>query len=142
MDKKRDEIRWVSVAKSGVVGAGVSAVVTLALTAIFAGLVSKGTVDESSLGAATAAILILSSVCGALVAASVAGCRRLPVCLASGTIYLLLLLGCAVLLFDGVNGTIGATALMIFGGACAALLLGLKEGRGGKRRQHHKKRNW
>ena len=142
MDKKRGQTDWTSVVKGAAVGAGGSILMTLALTALAAGLVVRETIDETSLDTVTAGILILSSICGSLLAASATGHHRLPVCMASGALYFLLLIACAILMYDGANGAVGVTALLVLGGSGAAALLGLKEGRKGRGHRTYKNRNW
>ena len=142
MDKKPMEMNWASVAKASAIGAGGSMIVSLVLTAIGAALVNRESIEEGSLNAVAAAVLMLSSVCGSLLAASVVGHHRLLVCIASGAAYFLLLYSCAILLFDGANSSAGVTALMVLGGAAAAALMGLKDGKRRVGYRRTKKRNW
>ena len=142
MDKKWESPGWSSVAKGAAVGAGGSMVATLALTALAAGLVNGEQISETGTDYLTVGILILSAMAGALIAAAIVGHRRLLTCIASGAGYLLLLPAAAMLLFDGVNGTFGVTALAVLGGAGGAALAGIKEGRKGQPRRRVKKRNW
>ena len=142
MNKKQGQSDWISIIKGAGIGAGGSLLVTLALTALAAKLVSQETIGEASLDAVTAAILVMSSICGSLLAASATGHHRLQICLATGGLYFGMLLSCTALLFDGVYENVGVTALAILGGCGAVILMGLKEGkkRGSYRRP--KKVNW
>lgn len=142
MDKKWEATDWTAIIKGAVIGAGGSMLATLAMTALAAWLISRGSIDALSIDTVTAAVLILSAVCGSFLATAVTGHHRLPVCMATGVVYILLLLSCAIMLFDGVNGTFGVTVLAVLGGCGAVALLGLKEmGKSGTRR-HPKSRNW
>ena len=79
-------------------------------------------------------ILVLSALCGALMARSKIKRLRLQVCLISGGIYYLMLLGMTMLLFGGRFQGMGVTALMVACGSILAILVGLPKDRGGKSR--------
>ena len=115
---------------------------SLALSALGAELVSREVIAETSIDALTAAILILSAACGALLAVTVTGHHRLPVCMLAGGIYFLSLLSCTALLFGGVYRAVGVSGLTVLGGCGAVVLLGLKESGNRRGRRHAKNRNW
>ena len=142
MTRKNATADWTAIVKAAVLGAGGSMGITLLLTALATSLVGRETVGESSVDALTAGILILSSIGGSLLGAAVAGHHRLQVCLATGGMYFLLLIGCTALLFDGVYRGVGVTALAILGGSGASALVGLKEGKRRGAYRPAKKRNW
>ena len=139
MSIKQGQSVWTSVGIGASVGAGGSVVATLALSALAASLISRETISETSMDMVALAILILSSAVGALTAVKVTAHHRLPVCMASGCIYYLVLLSCTALFFGGVYSAVGVTGLAIFGGCGAVVLLGLKEGRRGGARRYLKK---
>ena len=140
--KKQGSSNGAEIAMGVGIGAGGSILATLALTALAASLVNRGTVSEESLDMLTAGILVLSGAVGGLVACGVTGHHRLPVCMLSGAVYYLILLGCNALLFDGVYRAVAVTAVAILGGCGAAALLGIKEGKRGYRGRHRKNINW
>lgn len=142
MDKKRGDADWPSVVKGAAIGAGGSVAMSLALSALGAELVSREVIAETSIDALTAAILILSAACGALLAETVTGHHRLPVCMLAGGIYFISLLSCTALLFGGVYRAVGVSGLTVLGGCGAVVLLGLKESGNGRGRRHAKNRNW
>lgn len=84
--------------------------------------------------------LIISSFAGAMIAYQLAGVGRLPICLAAGVLYDLVLLGCNALFFDGRYQNLGINALVILGGCGAAALLGL--GKGERRKKGHPSRRY
>ena len=142
MNKKQGRSDWTSVGVGAAVGAGGSMALTLALSALAANLISREVIAEASLDVITAAILILSSACGAVAAVRVTGHHMLPVCMATGGIYYIVLLSCAALFFDGAYSAVGVTGLTILGCCGAAALLGLKDGRKNRGYRHPKNRNW
>ena len=83
-------------------------------------------VGEDSTGIISVIMLITSSFVGAEVAIVKAGHHRLAVCLAAGVSYLIILLACNALLFDGKYQAVGTTALAVLGGSGCAALLGLR----------------
>ena len=141
MKKNQEDFDGGSVIKAAAIGGGGSVLLSLLLTALTAILVERGTVDIASLDALTAGILILSTVSGSLLASWVTGHHRLVVCMASGVVYFLLLLGGAILLCDGADGAVGVTAMLVLGSSCAAALMGLNERKGNCRHRLRKNRN-
>ena len=120
------------------VGLAWGAMVNLGLTLIGSGLVAylvdRGTMPVGAIGYGAMVILVLSALCGALMAHSKIKRLRLQVCLISGGIYYLMLLGMTMLLFGGRFQGMGVTALMVACGSILAILVGLPKDRGGKSR--------
>ena len=106
-------------------------VVNLAVTLISAILVSVlvagERVGENRIGLAAVITVVISSFCGAIVAAKRIGHRRMIICLASGAVYYLSLLCCTALFFDGKFEGLGAAALTIIGSSAVAGLLGIRQ---------------
>lgn len=140
--KKQDRSEISSISIGAAVGAGGSVIVTLMLSVLSASLVGREILPETSIDALTVGVLILSSMCGSLIGYAVTGHHRLPVCLTTGGGYYLLLLASTALFFGGEYRAVGVTALAILGGSGAMVLLGLKEGKRGRRSRYVKNRNW
>lgn len=139
MDRKNSD--WVSIMKGASIGVGGSMIAAIVMTALAASMVSGERIGETSLDYVTVVILIISSIGGAMAASAVVGHHRLHVCLITGAGYLALLLASAILLFDGVDGTVGVTALTVMGSAGAAALIGMGGRQKGKRPRYSKIRN-
>ena len=95
----------------------VSMLVTLAGTGMMALLVTKGTAGEGSSAFFAASIQLLSAAIGAFTTAQCVKKMRLQVCLLSGGIYYLALLGITALCFDGEYASMGLPALMVLIGS-------------------------
>lgn len=124
-------------ASSTPVGLAWGAMVSLGLTLIGSGivafLVDRGTMSIEGIGYGAMGILVISALSGALTAWSKIKRLRLQVCLISGGIYYLMLLGMTMLFFGGQFRGMGVTALMVACGSILAILGGFSKGRGGKR---------
>lgn len=116
----------------------ISMVLTLILSAGITYLVLSETMAESAVGYGVMLTVLVSSFLGAIVAAAAVKSRRLFVCLMSGVGYFLLLLSVTALFFGGQYEGMGVTALLVFGGAGAAALMGGK-GDGQKRKKRRYK---
>ena len=117
-------------------GALVSLGLTLIGSGVVAFLVHRGTMAVNSIGYGAMVILVLSALSGAWMAFKKIKRLRLQVCLISGGIYYLMLLGMTMLFFGGQFQGMGVTALMVACGSILAILGGFSKGRGGKRRYH------
>lgn len=109
-----------------------SLAVTFVGASILAKLIDGNTLPESSIGYGIMVILILASFFGAMLAFHKIKRQRAVVCMASGVILYLVLLGMTALFFGGQYSGVGVTALLILCGSGLAVLLGLREKRGGK----------
>lgn len=116
-------------------GAGVSIGITLVGVAVLATLVDREKLDMGKIGYWLLGLLLLGSFLGALAAWGRIRRRRVLVCLASGGVYLGILLGITALFFGGQYSGVGTTALLILAGSGTAALLGPRQGRRGRRRK-------
>lgn len=114
-----------SLVKSVAVGLACAIAATLALTWLFAWLMQAEKIGEGQAGLCVAAILMIASSLGAMVAAGAAGRDRLLSCALSGLCYLIVLLSTNALFFGGQYAGVGVTVLLIMGTSLAAALLGL-----------------
>lgn len=140
--KQHEKAIGKEIAMGAGIGAGGSMLATLALTALVSCLMDREAIGEASLDGAVVGILLVSSAVGSLVAASIVGHHRLPVCIAAGAVYYLALIGCNAMLFDGTYSAVAVTAIAVLGGSGAMALLGLNERRSGHRPHRTKRRNW
>lgn len=111
-------------------GALVSLGVTLAGTVVLTWLVDRQRLAMEKIGYGLLVLLLLGSYLGAMMAYRRIKRRRLLVCLASGAVYLALLLTITALFFGGQYSGVCTTALLILAGSGAAALLGAGQGRG------------
>ena len=116
-------------------GALFSVGATLVLTAVLAKLVEGETIPQEKIGYGIMAILVLSAFTGSMAAFGRIKRQRLLVCGLSGAIYFAVLMSMTALFFGGQYSAVGTTALLILLGSAAAALLGLKQGRGVKRKK-------
>lgn len=115
------------------IGTFVSMLLTAALAAILALLVSRETVAEKDLGYGVMLILFLSSALGSTVAYARIRHRRLLVYALSGLCYLVTMTALTALFFGGQFDGIFPTAMLIIGGTGVAFLRSAGTGRAGKR---------
>ncbi len=116
------------------IGALISLALTLVMAGIIAWLVDKGSMPIAGIGYGAMVTLFAAAAAGALTASRKIKRMRMQVCLISGAVYFLLLLSMTALFFGGQYQGIGVTAVVVFGGAVVAILPGLRQGRGGKKR--------
>ena len=116
-------------------GALFSVGATLVLTAVLAKLVEGETIPQEKIGYGIMVILVLSAFTGSMAAFGRIKRQRLLVCGLSGAIYFAVLMSMTALFFGGQYSAVGTTALLILLGSAAAALLGLKQGRGVKRKK-------
>jgi len=121
------------------VGAGVSMGITMILAVITALLAEREILAEQTIGYAALVILLLASVSGSAVSAGKIKRQKLMVCMVSGVLYYLMLLGMTALFFGGQYTGMGVTGLVIAGGCGTVVLAGIGQG-GGKRHRRSRKR--
>lgn len=114
--------------------------VTLAVAVAATALIAKERAGESAAATAAVAAMLFASFAGAMVASGRIGSRRLFVCLASGGIYLLTLICCHALLFQGKYVGLPGSALTILGSCLVAGLLGVRPKQPGNRHGNRRKR--
>lgn len=115
-------------------GTGLAVLISLVLTALAAAAVSRQWIPEN--GAAYAAVLILigGSCGGAWTAGRMEPRCRLPAALGAAGGYFVVLLALGALFYRGQFHGILVTAALIVGSAGATGLLGLRQGKGRKRK--------
>ena len=114
-------------------GAVASLSVTLLASAMIAKMVEDENLAESGVGYGIMITLMAASFFGALIAAGRIKRQRLMVCVMSGVIYFLSLLGITGLFFGGQYEAVGVTGLLIMGGSMLAVLTTVGGKRGGRR---------
>lgn len=117
------------------VGAGVSLGVTLLMAAVLAKLVDAERMAWENIGYGIMVLLLAASFAGAMVSFGKIKRQRMLVCGLSGVIYFAMLLAITALFFGGQYSAVGVTALLVLAGSGTAALLGLRQGRGGKRKK-------
>lgn len=108
-------------------GSGVSLLVTLGGAAIFANLISREVLKETSIGYCAIVLILLSSLLGAAVAVTRIKRRRVYVCALTGVIYYGVLLAATAMFFGGQYTGMGVTALLVLAGCGTVALLGLRK---------------
>lgn len=117
------------------IGTFVSMLLTAALAAILALLVSRETVAEKDLGYGVMLILFLSSALGSTVAYAKIRHRRLLVFALSGLCYLVTMTALTALFFGGQFEGIFPTAMLIIGSSGMAFLFPGRRNDAGKHRK-------
>ena len=114
------------------IGLGVvlSVLITVAGAALVAYLLVSEKMEISAIGLSAIVLLGVASFAGAILGAGLAKVNRLPVCLAVGGGYFLVLLGLTALLFGGQYQGVGAALIPVLLGSAFAGLLGLKGKKG------------
>lgn len=123
---RNKKVTGTAVSVPGGVGAGVGIAVALTVTgaALLAWMVDGTYMPETGFGYGAMIILLLASALGSWAAAALVKHQRLVVCLVTGGIYFLLLLGLTAFCFGGQYQGVVPTALLVGGGSTAAALLG------------------
>lgn len=116
-------------------GLGVCLGVTVGAAALLAKLVDSETIPWENIGYGVMVLLLLASFLGALTAYGKIKRQRLMVCLMTGGGYFAVLLAMTALFFGGQYDSVGVTFLLILAGSGTAGLLGLRQGRGEKKRR-------
>ena len=99
-----------------------SILVTLVGTASASWLIAGGTVGEDGVPVVACILQLIGAATGALTSTLCIKKMRLQICMLSGLIYYLTLLGITALFFDGEYAGMGLAALMIvLGCACVAI---------------------
>lgn len=117
------------------IGAAVSIVTTVLVSAISAHLISSELLAQENIGYCAIAALVCSTILGAWMAVARIKRQKFAVSLLSGLIYYLVLLSVTALFFGGQYRGMGVTLIIV---ALASVAAALITGRGGK--QPHPKR--
>ena len=117
-------------------GAAVSVGITAAGASVTAWMILSGNLRPEWAGYCSVCVLLLSAAAGAAVATSRIQRLRGQMALAAGGIYYLCLMLTTALFFGGQYQGMGVTALVVFGGSTAVILLAPgRNSRGGHRRR-------
>ncbi len=104
-------------------GALCALALTILFSAFLAMLIEKGRVKEQNIGYGVMILLFLSSCIAAVVSARKIKHQYLLVCASSGAIYMGILLSITALFYGGQYEAVWETALVVFAGSLAAVLL-------------------
>ena len=110
-----------------------SACITAVLAALSAKMVDLEWIGEKDIGYCAMVILITASFAGSNIAWKKIKRQRLLVCVLSGSLYFLVLMGMTALFFGGQYEAVGVTFLLVICGTSLVLLGGERKNRGGKR---------
>lgn len=100
--------------------------VTVVLCAIFAWMIASARVEQTSQGTLSMITIVLSAMTGAIIASLGREGKRWLICLLSGSIYVILLLTCNLLIFqEGINGFVSAL-ILIFGASGTICLVTMR----------------
>lgn len=110
-------------------GVATTILVSLALCAIGAAMLGSGVLPISAAGIFSYVVTALASFLGALICAKKAGEKRLPLCVAAGVIYLLLVFVLRGLIFGGVAERPWIVPICVLGGCVLGAVLSSKQKR-------------
>ncbi len=113
-------------------GALVAIVLTALGAMISASIVNSGSIGEKGVAFVAMIIWLISSLCGSIVAGKLAKNNILPVIFISAAVYVLILIGLKIILFDAPFAGIGKGMLIILVGVVPSLLLSGKQKHGKK----------
>ena len=102
----------------------VGLVVTLAGISILSWMISSGSIPVDGAGYGITGIIILATACAAIISSRAINQQRLIVCICSGLMYYLVLIGINALLFSGQYKGAAVTAMLIIGTSTAIGFLG------------------
>lgn len=118
-------------------GSVISVVITFILTMLIAALVNMERITEENVGYYVLAIMLVSSYTGGYIACRKMGSKRLMVSLLSGTVFLCILVGINILLYEGKFEAVGQTYLLIM---CGSILSSMWTSRDSIRTKNRKYR--
>lgn len=116
--------RATSMPQGLALGAAVSVIITILITAVGAHLIISEVIRQEHIGYCSIAAILLSTILGALTAAGRIKRRLLMVCMLSGASYFLILLAMTAMFFGGQYEGTGVTLLVILLGSFTAALIG------------------
>ena len=133
--------RAVSMPAGLAIGCGCSVLMTLMVAGVGAKMIDGGILQGTAFGYVSMASLFVSSMVGALVAASRIKRQKWMVSGISGLIYLLVLLSATALMFGGQYEGVGVTVLVIAAGAVIAAMITTGQGREKRNNRRRKVRH-
>lgn len=116
-------------------GAALSMAVTIAVSALLARLVDTQRLEWEKIGYGILVLLPTASFLGAMLSYHKIRRQRMAVCMASGGIYMGMLLAMTALFFGGQYASVGISCALVLGGSLAAGLLGLRSEKGSRARK-------
>lgn len=111
------------------VGAAVSMIITVIVSAVSAHLISSELIGQDKIGYCAILALITASIAGARTAEKRIKRQRLLVCALSGLVYYCLLLALTALFFGGQYKGMGVTFIVVLMGSTTTVLMGNREGK-------------
>lgn len=130
--------RTLSVPAGLAVGLGVSLAVTGAAIGLLAKLVDAEVMPWENVGYGIMAMLLAASFLGAVAAYGKVKRQRLMICMLTGGTFFCVLLSMTALFFGGQYDGVVVSLLLILAGSGAAGLLGLRQGRGERRKRSYR----
>ena len=138
MTSKRNKKNTGSPPKALAIGMVAGILTIIGGAAIGAIMIAHEWISNDTIMIVKIAITFLGAAVGGLVTSSVAGQKKLQICLLYGAILLVILFACNAMFFDGQYSGIGSTIIAIFAGVIAAVAPGIRQG-GGRKKCHGKK---
>lgn len=123
MANRRNTGRAMTLPSGLALGAAVSGIVTICVSFIGAQLIMNEVIGQEQIGYCSLITLLMGSILGAITSAGKIKRKKFMVCLISGGIYFLILLGTTALFFGGQYEGIGVTFLTVLIGSLVAVLI-------------------
>lgn len=123
----------ISMTSSVIIGVVIAVLFTIAAAALIALLVTNEQLPLGSLGYGVVAIWVVSALLGGSTAGKTATEKKLVACLVTCGVYLLLLLGISITLFDSIGQSVWVGILSIIIGCGGAVLVALRPKKGARR---------
>lgn len=133
--------RTLSVPAGVAVGLGVSLGITGAVIALLAKMVDSEMMPWENVGYGIMVMLLAASFFGAIAAYGKVRRQRLMICLLAGAVFFCVLLSMTALFFGGQYDGVITTFLLILAGSGTAGLLGLRQGRGSRKKHNYRVKN-
>ena len=127
-----------SIPISVVLGSTLSMAITLAGALGIALILEREMIQEAGENYAVIILPALAAFCGGMTATQAAGRNLLPIAMGTGGLYLVLLLCCNALFFDGRFADVGLRFLTVTAGSSGALLVRMKKNGGKPARKKYK----
>lgn len=109
------------------IGLLLSWVMTVGMGMVIAFLITGERIETTALAPMSVGTMLLAVFAGAMLSAKKIGSQRMVICLCSGGLYYVSLLGCNALFFDGSYRGILPAFLMVIGASLVAGLMGLRQ---------------
>ena len=116
-------------------GTAASIGISVAGAAVTAWLISSGKTPQNGMDTAAWIILFLSAACGSWIASGLTEGKKLQTAMITGGAFLTILLAVTALFFGGRFRGVWIGLILILGASLSTAMLGLRQGRGGKKQQ-------